>query len=63
MPISDRLKHYREQRGLTQQGLADAVGVTLSTIGRIECGIREPGNGLRRRLAEALGVSEAALVR
>ena len=40
--IGARIRKLRIEKELTQQKLADALGVTLSTIGRIECGIKMP---------------------
>lgn len=36
------LKNLREERGLSQQGLADALNVKRSTIGNYEQGTRSP---------------------
>ncbi len=38
--IGQRVRKLRMERGLTQQKLADALGVTLPTVGRIESGIK-----------------------
>ena len=38
--IGSRIRKLRMERGLTQQCLADTLGVTLSCIGRVECGLR-----------------------
>lgn len=38
--IGTRVRGLRIKRGITQQKLADELGVTLSTIGRIESGIK-----------------------
>ena len=38
--IGARVRDLRMKRGITQQKLADELGVTLSTIGRIESGIK-----------------------
>lgn len=39
--IGERIKWARQQRGLTQQALARAAGVSTSTIGNLESGLRE----------------------
>lgn len=39
--IGERLKWAREQRGMTQAALAKAAGVSTSTIGNLESGLRE----------------------
>lgn len=38
--MTNRLKHLRKQRGLTQQALAELINTTHSTVGRIESGKR-----------------------
>ncbi len=38
--IGVRVRKLRMEREITQQKLADTLGVTLSTIGRIESGIK-----------------------
>ena len=40
--FAERLKTLREQRGETQQDLADLLGVTKNTISGYERGIRRP---------------------
>ena len=50
------LKKARERRKLTQQALADKVGVRQETIARLESGTRQPSMDLLHRLAKALKV-------
>ncbi|NJP39268.1 helix-turn-helix domain-containing protein [Alkalicoccus luteus] len=40
--IAAAIKTKRQQQGLSQQALADAIGKPKSTIGRIEAGITVP---------------------
>jgi transcriptional regulator with XRE-family HTH domain len=47
----------REAMGFTQEGLAAAVGVEFSTVGRWERGALTPQPWRRPRIAKALGVS------
>lgn len=42
MSFSCRLRQAREQAGLTQQALADKLGVTKSAIGNYENGVSSP---------------------
>lgn len=49
------LARIRESRGVSQQELADAVGVDDSTITRMEGGIRECGFVILARLAYQFG--------
>ena len=55
--MRERLRWWRRARGLTQEDLAEASGVTRSHLARIERGeVGEPRPDTLRRLAEALGV-------
>jgi putative transcriptional regulator len=49
-------RHRRQVHDMTQQELADRVGVTRQTIVSIERGRYNPSVGLAIRLAETLGV-------
>ena len=41
MDVQD-IRQLRQSLGLTQKRLAEELGVTLPTVGRWECGLREP---------------------
>jgi transcriptional regulator with XRE-family HTH domain len=56
------LTALRKERGLTQQALADQVGVHVLQIRRYEGGNSQPTLDVIRRLAQALRVSADALV-
>ena len=49
--ITSRLKEYRIKVDLTQEGLADLVGVTRQTINALELGKYEPSLTLAYKLA------------
>jgi len=53
------LTRIREERGLSQQGLADASGVNKATINQIERGRRSPNLDTLEKLAGALAVEMA----
>jgi transcriptional regulator with XRE-family HTH domain len=53
------LTRIREERGLSQQGLADASGVNKATINQIERGRRSPNLETLEKLAGALAVEMA----
>ena len=55
------LTRIREERGLSQQGLADASGVNKATINQIERGRRSPNLETLDKLANALAVEMADL--
>ena len=57
MSISDKIKIARKNAGLTQQQLADIVGVSKSTVAGYELGSREPDSLKIHKIAKALNVS------
>jgi len=60
--IINHVRRFRRQQGdMTQQELADRVGVTRQTIFSIEKGRYNPSVGLALKLAEVFGVSVEAL--
>lgn len=54
---------YRKLAGLTQEQLAESVGVTSETISRLERGIAIPSLARIDDIARALGIELADLVR
>jgi transcriptional regulator with XRE-family HTH domain len=61
--IGERLKQLRIERALRQEDLAELAGVGKNTINRIEKNHTEPHMTTLRKLAEALDVDPAELVR
>lgn len=57
-----RLKEERENKRMTQQQLADLVGLSMITISRYETGTRQPKSGDLQKIADALGVTVAYLM-
>lgn len=53
--LVDRLVQLRKDKGLSQQDVADAMGVTQSAVARIESGERDPRLSTLRRYAHAVG--------
>lgn len=62
MEFPERLTALRKARGLTQQSLADQVGLAVLQIRRYEGGTSQPALDVIRRLAIALGISADMLV-
>ena len=60
--LSRNVLRIRTERGLTQEQVADAGGLALSDVGRIERGQRDPGVRVLARLAHGLGVGLAELL-
>lgn len=54
--VADRMRAARRERGLTQDGLAEASGVGVATIRRMEGSVSETRIDTLARLADALGV-------
>ena len=58
-----RIRETREDRGWTQEELAERAGVTQGTISRIETGkVTSLDLAVFEKLAKALGVHPAALI-
>ena len=60
--VSSRIKNKRKQCRMTQQELADKVGVSLMTVLRWEKGERTPNISIMPQLSEALNVSAGYLM-
>lgn len=61
MTQGERIKQARLQRGLTQKGLANKLGVSESFISQYERDIRNPKHGTLQRIATALDTTVDAL--
>lgn len=59
--LAKNLKELRKARGLTQEGLAEASGMTSTNVAHIETNRVWPSPNSISAIAAALGVSEAAL--
>jgi transcriptional regulator with XRE-family HTH domain len=57
MQLAARLIQLRKQRGLSQQAMADAVGLHVSQIKRYEAGATQPSLDALKKIAVALGVT------
>lgn len=56
------LRRYRDAAGLSQQQLADSVGITKSYISSLELGYRAPHLNLLVKIASALNIRPGELV-
>jgi transcriptional regulator with XRE-family HTH domain len=61
--VGEQLKRLRTLRALTQADVAKRAGVTTATVARIERNEIEPRMTTLRKLAAALEVNPAELVR
>jgi transcriptional regulator with XRE-family HTH domain len=57
MSLSEKIKSARKQAGLTQQELADLIGVANSTVAGYEKGVREPDALKLKLIAKHTGVT------
>lgn len=60
--MKDKLKSVRIEKGLTQQQLADLIGVKRQNVGRWETGEFEPSLKNLKRIAEALEIDIKELI-
>lgn len=57
MQLAARLIQLRKQKGLSQQALADAVGLHVTQIKRYESGATQPSLEALKKIAVTLGVT------
>ena len=62
MSFSDRLATIRKKRKMTQQQMADAIGIHVSQIKRYESGDTQPSLEVLRKVALALNISADLLL-
>lgn len=62
MELKDTIKRLREERGLTQEELAKALGVTRPAVTQWETGWSQPRMGTIEKLSQFFGVSKAELI-
>lgn len=60
---AEPIRVWREYRGLSQQQLADAAGISKPYLSQLEAGRREASQRVIRRLAKALRVDALDLIR
>jgi transcriptional regulator with XRE-family HTH domain len=57
LTVGENIKRFREEKGMTQAELANAVPVTYQFISQIEKGIRKPNSEVLKAISDALCVS------
>ena len=62
LDFPQRLAALRREKGMTQQALADAIGIHVSQLKRYEAGKSQPTLDVLRKLAIVLTVSADALL-
>ena len=63
MSISNAIKQLRKEKAITQEKLAELVGVSLMTIRRWEWGKTNPDSKSLNKLAAALGTTVESLLK
>lgn len=61
--FSNNLKQYRKQKQLSQEQLAEQLGITTQAVSKWECGLSYPDIDLLPQLADLFHVSIDALLR
>lgn len=56
IPVGDKVRELRKERGWLQQDLADRAGVSMQTVSNLETGRHVPGMATLAKVARALGV-------
>ncbi|KIL51332.1 XRE family transcriptional regulator [Jeotgalibacillus alimentarius] len=54
--LTNKVKEWRARHGMTQQELADRMGITRQTIGLIEKGDYAPSVLLALKMADVFGI-------
>jgi transcriptional regulator with XRE-family HTH domain len=62
MSLAERLVVLRKQKGLTQQALADALGLHITQVKRYEAGSSQPSLEAVKKIAQTLRVSTDSLI-
>lgn len=62
MSIAQRLVSLRKQKGLTQQALADAIGLHITQVKRYEAGSSQPSLEALKKIARTLRVTTDSLI-
>ena len=60
--MENRIKHFRKAKKLTQQQLADIVGIHLTNLNKIENGRAIPDLARFRQIADALDTTTSELI-
>lgn len=61
--LAVRIKALREQRGMTQERLAERAGISRTYLARLETDRQDPTLSTLEKLAKALKVSVAKLLK
>lgn len=62
MSLAQRLVSLRKQKGLTQQALADSIGLHITQVKRYEAGTSQPSLEALKKIARTLRVTTDSLI-
>ena len=62
MKLAGNIRHFRKHRGMTQEQLAEVLGVTIGAVHKWETGMSTPELGLIAEMADFFDVSMDILV-
>lgn len=62
MSIGKSIRYYREQKDVSQQWLADAIGVSKMTVSNFESDKRHPNVEMVKKICEVLGITLGKLM-
>lgn len=62
MTIATRLSELRKKKGLTQQALANAIGLHVTQVKRYESGASQPSLEALKKIAQTLRVTTDSLI-
>jgi transcriptional regulator with XRE-family HTH domain len=61
--MGQRLRRLRKAQGLSQYAMADKAGISRQYVRKLEAGLSDPTLGMLQRLAKALKITLAELVK
>jgi len=61
--VAVRVKRIREQRGMTQEQLAEKAGISRTYLARLETARNDPTLSMLEKIAKALRVDVAKLLK
>lgn len=56
-----RIRAFRKLKGYTQESFAKALGISVSVLGEIERGTREPNEDIIQLVTNKLGINKEEL--
>lgn len=62
MSVGKSIRYYREQKDVSQQWLANAIGVSKMTVSNFESDKKYPNVEMVKKICEALGITLGKLM-